>query len=112
MVLIVPGDISTQTVITFTNAPVTGVPEPGTGWLFGLGLSYSGVPGEANDTRRHGHRCSRNFNQRKNGAEENANASHFATSQNMEPSGRHLISGVTKLTPLSRAALICVASTR
>jgi hypothetical protein len=37
-VLIVAGDISTATVITFTNAPVTGVPEPGTGWLFGLGL--------------------------------------------------------------------------
>jgi len=26
-------------VITFTNAPITGVPEPGTGWLFGLGLT-------------------------------------------------------------------------
>jgi hypothetical protein len=35
IVLITPGDISTQTVITFTNASV---PEPGTGWLFGLGL--------------------------------------------------------------------------
>ncbi len=39
VVLIVAGDISTQTAITFTNAPVTGVPEPGTGWLFGLGLT-------------------------------------------------------------------------
>jgi hypothetical protein len=38
IVLIVAGDISTATVITFTNAPVTGVPEPETGWLFGLGL--------------------------------------------------------------------------
>src|SRR5450631_3344742 len=28
VVLIAPGDISTQTLITFTNAPVTGVPEP------------------------------------------------------------------------------------
>ena len=40
VVLIVAGDISTETVITFTNAPVTGVPEPATGWLFGLGLSF------------------------------------------------------------------------
>jgi hypothetical protein len=40
VVLIAPGDISTETVITFTNAPVTGVPEPGTGWLFGLGLTF------------------------------------------------------------------------
>jgi PEP-CTERM motif len=40
VVLIVAGDISTETVITFTNAPVTGVPEPGTGWLFGLGLTF------------------------------------------------------------------------
>jgi hypothetical protein len=39
VVLIVAGDISTQTAITFTNAPVTGVPEPGTGWLFGFGLT-------------------------------------------------------------------------
>ena len=39
-VLIVAGDISTQTVVTFTNAPITGVPEPGTAWLFGLGLSF------------------------------------------------------------------------
>ena len=38
VVLIVAGDISTETVITFTNAAVTSVPEPGTGWLFGLGL--------------------------------------------------------------------------
>ena len=37
IVLITPGDISTQTVITFTNASV---PEPGTGWLFGLGLIF------------------------------------------------------------------------
>jgi len=40
VVLIAPGDISTETVITFTNEPVAGVPEPGTGWLFGLGLSF------------------------------------------------------------------------
>jgi hypothetical protein len=40
VVLIVAGDISTQTVITFTNAPVTGVPELGTGWMFGLGLTF------------------------------------------------------------------------
>ena len=40
VVLIVAGDISTQTVITFTNAPVTGIPEPGTGLLFGLGLTF------------------------------------------------------------------------
>ena len=40
VVLIVAGDISTETVITFTNAPITGVPEPATGWLFGLGLTF------------------------------------------------------------------------
>ena len=40
VVLIVPGDITTQTVITFTNAPVSGVPEPATGWLVGLGLTF------------------------------------------------------------------------
>jgi PEP-CTERM motif-containing protein len=40
VVLIVAGDISNETVITFTNAPATGVPEPGTGWLFGLGLTF------------------------------------------------------------------------
>ena len=39
VVLIAPGDVSTETVITFTNAPVSGVPEPGTGSLFGLGLA-------------------------------------------------------------------------
>jgi len=39
VVLITRGDISTQTVITFTNAPSANVPEPGTGWLFGLGLA-------------------------------------------------------------------------
>ncbi len=38
VVLITPGDISTETVITFTNAPTASVPEPGTGWLFGLGI--------------------------------------------------------------------------
>ncbi len=38
VVLIVPGDISTETVVTFTDAPATGVPEPGTGWLLGAGL--------------------------------------------------------------------------
>ncbi len=38
-VLIVPGDISMETVITFINAPAASVPEPGTGWLFGLGLA-------------------------------------------------------------------------
>ena len=40
VVLIVAGDISTETVITFTNGPVTGIPEPGTGWLFSLGLTF------------------------------------------------------------------------
>ena len=40
VVLIVAGDISTESVITFTNAPITGVPEPPTGWLFGLGLTF------------------------------------------------------------------------
>jgi hypothetical protein len=40
VVIIMPGDISTQTVVTFTNAPVSGVPEPGTGWLLGLGLTF------------------------------------------------------------------------
>lgn len=40
VVLIVPGDISTQTVVTFTNTRVSGVPEPGTGWLFALGLTF------------------------------------------------------------------------
>jgi len=40
VVLITPGDISTQTVITFTNGPVSGVPEPATGWLLGLGLTF------------------------------------------------------------------------
>lgn len=43
VVLIVPGDISTQTVLTFTNAPVTGVPEPGSGWTLGLGLTFSAL---------------------------------------------------------------------
>jgi len=40
VVLITPGEISTQTVITFTNGPVSGVPEPATGWLLGLGLTF------------------------------------------------------------------------
>jgi hypothetical protein len=40
VVSIVPGDISNETVITFTNAPVTGVPEPGTEWMLGLGLTF------------------------------------------------------------------------
>ena len=40
VVRIVAGDISNETVITFTNAPATGVPEPGTGWLLGLGLTF------------------------------------------------------------------------
>ena len=44
VVLIVAGDISTETVITFTNAPITGVPEPATGWLFGLGLTVWAFP--------------------------------------------------------------------
>ena len=38
VVLTVAGDISNETVVTFTNAPIYGVPEPGTRWLFGLGL--------------------------------------------------------------------------
>ena len=37
IVQIVAGDISTQTVVTFTNTPI---PEPGTGWLFGTGLTF------------------------------------------------------------------------
>jgi len=40
VVLIAPGDISTETVITFTNVPVASVPEPRTAWLFGLGLIF------------------------------------------------------------------------
>ena len=37
---IVAGDISTQTLLTFTNTPsAVAVPEPATGWLLGLGLS-------------------------------------------------------------------------
>jgi hypothetical protein len=46
VVEIVEGDISTQTAVTFTNSPatvitpVTGIPEPGTVWLFGLGLTF------------------------------------------------------------------------
>jgi hypothetical protein len=43
VVLIVPGDITNETVITFTNAPVTGVPEPGTGWLLAPGLALGAV---------------------------------------------------------------------
>jgi hypothetical protein len=42
-VLIAPGDISTETVITFINAPSASVPEPGTVWLFGLGLACSAL---------------------------------------------------------------------
>jgi hypothetical protein len=38
VVLTVAGDISNETVVTFTNAPIYGVPEPGTGPLFSLGL--------------------------------------------------------------------------
>jgi len=37
VVLTVPGDISTETVITFTNSSI---PEPATGWLFALGLTF------------------------------------------------------------------------
>ncbi|MDP8990514.1 MAG: PEP-CTERM sorting domain-containing protein [Acidobacteriota bacterium] len=39
VVLITPGDVSTQTLLTFIDAPAANVPEPGTGWLFGLGLA-------------------------------------------------------------------------
>ena len=39
VVLIADGDISTETVVTFTDAPTAGVPEPATGWLLGLGLT-------------------------------------------------------------------------
>ena len=39
VVLIARGDVSTETAITFTNAPASNVPEPGTGWLCGLGLA-------------------------------------------------------------------------
>ncbi len=43
VVLIVPGDISTETVVTFTDAPIAGVPEPGTVWLLGVGLTLGAV---------------------------------------------------------------------
>lgn len=36
---IVAGDISKQTLVAFANTPVNNVPEPGTGWLFSLGVS-------------------------------------------------------------------------
>jgi hypothetical protein len=39
VVLVEAGDISAETVVTFTDAPNGGVPEPGTGWLVGLGLT-------------------------------------------------------------------------
>ena len=43
-VQIVAGDISTQTVVTFANTPAgPSIPEPGTGWLLGLGLAYWGI---------------------------------------------------------------------
>lgn len=39
-VLIVPGDISFETIVTFTNTPAnTSIPEPGTAWLLGAGLA-------------------------------------------------------------------------
>ena len=41
-VLIAPGglsDPSTWATVTFTNAPVAPFPEPGTGWVVGLGLT-------------------------------------------------------------------------
>lgn len=42
---IVAGDISKQTLVAFANTPANtpidnAVPEPGTTWLFGLGLSF------------------------------------------------------------------------
>ena len=37
VVQILGGDISRETVVTFTNTP--SIPEPGTGWLLGLGLA-------------------------------------------------------------------------
>jgi hypothetical protein len=43
VVLIVPGDISAETVVTFTDAPGAGVPEPGTAGLLGLGLTLWAV---------------------------------------------------------------------
>jgi hypothetical protein len=48
VVLIVPGDLSTETVVTFTDASApdtsaTVVPEPGTAWLIGLGLTLWAV---------------------------------------------------------------------
>jgi hypothetical protein len=60
VVLIVAGDISNETVITFINAPVTGIPEPGTGWLFSLGLilwtfrAYVSGPDKRKMVRRRG----------------------------------------------------------
>jgi hypothetical protein len=52
IVLIVAGDISTQTAITFTNAPVTAVPETGTGWLFGLGFTVWALRSKSLDPRK------------------------------------------------------------
>jgi len=45
VVMIVPGGISTETVINFTNAPIAAVPEPGTGWLLGLGVTFLAAKG-------------------------------------------------------------------
>ena len=48
VVEIVPGDISTETVVDFTDTPI---PEPGTGWLFGLGLTFWAVRRESHKRR-------------------------------------------------------------
>jgi hypothetical protein len=53
VVLIIPGDVSTETVITFTNAPA-GVPEPGTVWLIGLGLTLGAAKSLHRNARRPG----------------------------------------------------------
>ncbi len=47
-ILTVPGDISTQTVVTFTNTPASSgpnIPEPGTAWFLGLGIGLGAVRG-------------------------------------------------------------------
>jgi hypothetical protein len=70
VVLIVAGDISTETVITFTNTPLTGIPEPATGWLFGLGLTFCAYSATRKKAAYAAHRGILLPALRKNGAEE------------------------------------------